>query len=62
MGIYVGGKECDSTRSGMMCGYDNAIRECNRGYWYYKEVCAEPDICKEMPNGEAICVKPDETE
>ncbi|MBQ9395502.1 MAG: hypothetical protein IJU23_08290, partial [Proteobacteria bacterium] len=61
MGKPVFGNECKE-RYKRSCGRDNAIQICDDGYLYYEEVCAEPEICKETPEGGAICVKPEDTE
>ena len=52
------GKECGYNQ--MRCDSENAIMFCHNGFWRYKEVCKEPNICQRISDNQAKCVPPNE--
>ncbi|MBQ9396808.1 MAG: hypothetical protein IJU23_15005, partial [Proteobacteria bacterium] len=57
MGKIAFGQDCD--RNQEKCDSGNAIMNCKNGFWRYKEICDESQVCKQTSENDAACVKPD---
>ena len=57
MGEILFGDDC--LKDEMKCDSENAVMFCHDGYWHYKKVCDEPEVCKSISKTSVTCVSPD---
>lgn len=50
-------EECEDGE--LKCDSGNALMYCTNGFWNYKEVCKNNEICKQISPTNAVCVSPD---
>ena len=50
-------EECEDGE--LKCDSGNALMYCTNGFWDYKEVCKNNEICKQISPTNAVCVSPD---
>ena len=49
----------DCSKNELKCDSENAIMFCHHGFWRYRKVCDDPEVCKSISSTNAICVSPD---